>query len=629
MTPEALQEYAARIAARTSTREALDQADARLSYVRLILFFAALAIAILAWVGIAPAWWLLLPAGVFVVVAFRHERVFRDRARVIRAIGFYERGVAKIEDRWRGSGEGGERFRDDRHLYANDLDLFGPGSLFQLLSLARTRAGEATLAGWLTAPAGAEEIRARQAAVQELAPANDLREQMAIAGADVRNSVQTDRLLAWAGSPLPPHRELNALTWGLTAAAVAGIGAVTFTSSAWPITAVVVLQAVLFHRHRAVMNEIVSGTDPEATADFVADALTHRVLDLDVLAGVLRVLERETFQSAELRGLAKTLDAGGRPASQAIRRLHRAAEIHDSYKNAVILPLALFLLGRVELALCLGSLFQLVRPHLALAVARWRTRHSRAVGQWLQTVARFEALSSLAAYRFEHSADPFPEIVAGDDGTGRPAVFDSRQLGHPLLSSSSMVRNDVRLDGLTQLLVVSGSNMSGKSTLLRTVGINAVLALAGAPVRAAALRLSPVAIGATLRIQDSLLEGRSRFYAEITRIRELADAARGPVPLLFLLDELFHGTNSHDRLAGASGVLRSLIDRGAIGLITTHDLALVALADGLSPRAVNVHFEDWFEGDDMRFDYLMKPGPVTHSNALALMRTVGLEVPPG
>jgi DNA mismatch repair ATPase MutS len=190
-----------------------------------------------------------------------------------------------------------------------------------------------------------------------------------------------------------------------------------------------------------------------------------------------------------------------------------------------------------------------------------------------------------------------------------------------------MVRSDVHLGGGMQLLVVSGSNMSGKSTLLRTVGINAILALAGAPVRAASLRLSPLAVGATLRIQDSLQEGRSRFYAEITRIRELADIAAGSAPLLFLLDELFHGTNSHDRRVGAAGVLRSLLDRGAIGLITTHDLALTSVADELSPRAANVHFQDWFEGNEIRFDYLMKPGPVTRSNALALMRAVGLDVP--
>jgi DNA mismatch repair ATPase MutS len=189
-----------------------------------------------------------------------------------------------------------------------------------------------------------------------------------------------------------------------------------------------------------------------------------------------------------------------------------------------------------------------------------------------------------------------------------------------------MVRNDIHLGGDTRLLVVSGSNMSGKSTLLRTVGINAVLALAGAPVRATRLQITPLAVGATLRIQDSLQEGRSRFYAEITRIRELADAARGPVPLLFLLDELFHGTNSHDRLVGAAGVLGSLLDRGAIGLITTHDLALTAIADRLAPRAANVHFEDRFEGGEIVFDFRMKPGPVTRSNALALMRSVGLDI---
>ena len=169
--------------------------------------------------------------------------------------------------------------------------------------------------------------------------------------------------------------------------------------------------------------------------------------------------------------------------------------------------------------------------------------------------------------------------------------------------------------------------MSGKSTLLRTVGVNAVLAFAGAPVRARTLRLTPLRIGATLRIQDSLQEGRSRFYAEITRIRDIADLASGVVPVLFLLDELFHGTNSHDRVVGASGVLRALLDRQAVGLITTHDLALTAVADDVAPRAINVHFDDRFEGGEVQFDYVMKPGPVTRSNAIALMRAVGLDVP--
>ena len=194
-----------------------------------------------------------------------------------------------------------------------------------------------------------------------------------------------------------------------------------------------------------------------------------------------------------------------------------------------------------------------------------------------------------------------------------------------MIPAAECVRNDLSLGGSVRALVVSGSNMSGKSTLLRTAGVAAVMALAGAPVRAVRLRVSPLAVGATLRVQDSLQAGKSRFYAEITRVRQLVDLAGGPLPLLFLFDELFHGTNSHDRRIGAESVLRGLLDRGAIGLITTHDLALAKIAAGIGPQAVNVHFEDHFENGQMRFDYRMRPGVVEHSNALALMRAVGLE----
>jgi DNA mismatch repair ATPase MutS len=168
--------------------------------------------------------------------------------------------------------------------------------------------------------------------------------------------------------------------------------------------------------------------------------------------------------------------------------------------------------------------------------------------------------------------------------------------------------------------------MSGKSTLMRTVGVNAVLALTGAPVRAKSLRLSPLALGATLRIQDSLLAGTSRFYAEVSRLRQLVDLARGPVPALFLIDEILAGTNSHDRRLGAAAVLRGLVDKGAIGIASTHDLALTAIADELGAKAVNRHFEDRLEGDQLHFDYQLRPGVVQRSNALALMRAVGLDV---
>jgi DNA mismatch repair ATPase MutS len=186
------------------------------------------------------------------------------------------------------------------------------------------------------------------------------------------------------------------------------------------------------------------------------------------------------------------------------------------------------------------------------------------------------------------------------------------------------VRNDVALGGATSVLMVSGSNMSGKSTLLRAVGTNAVLAQAGAPVRASRLRLSPLTLGATLRIRDSLQEGTSRFYAELVRLRDIVRIAGGPIPLLFLLDEILHGTNSHDRRLGAAAVVRGLVQRGAIGLVTTHDLALSEVVGDPEVHAVNVHFEDRLDEGQMVFDYRMRPGVVRTSNALALMRTLGL-----
>jgi DNA mismatch repair ATPase MutS len=206
-------------------------------------------------------------------------------------------------------------------------------------------------------------------------------------------------------------------------------------------------------------------------------------------------------------------------------------------------------------------------------------------------------------------------------------LFEGDGVGHPLMGEEIAVRNDVRLGGQApRVVVLSGSNMSGKSTLLRSVGVNVVLALAGAPVRATRLRLSPLVIGATLRVDDSLQEGRSRFYAEILRIHTIVNAARGSVALLFLLDEILHGTNSYDRRIGAEAIVRALVGRGAIGLVTTHDLALTELPGELGPIAANMHFDDRLENGKIVFDYKMRAGIVEHSNALALMRAIGLEV---
>ena len=633
MLVEAAQEYQLRLTARRASLGALDAADARISRTRLATAFSGIVPALLVWRSTLNVWWMLVPLTTFVWLVRSHEQILRARELATRAIEFYERGLARLEDRWAGTGEPGERFRDDSHVYANDLDLFGRGSLFQLLSRARTRSGEATLARWLTMPAAPEEVRARQAAVEELASLLDLREQLALAGSDVCATVDTERLLDWAEAPMPPRQALRALTWSLTVSVLVAILLLVLMSVWWPLAAVIVVVAVALHRFRGEMNAILSTSGPGVGAALVADGVTHRSLELGALADVLTQIERFRFAGSRLVQLRNSLADHRLPASRSIGRLHRLSEIHDWQQNVAAVPLGLFLAGVywgqdwvLGVALAVAGLLLLIRPHIALAIQRWRTEFGQQVRVWVETIAQFEALGSIAGYRYEHESDPFPEIVSCAAGAGSAALFDAIQLGHPLLPRASMVANDVHLVGETRLLVVSGSNMSGKSTLLRTVGVNAVMALAGAPVRALSLRLSPLAVGATLRVQDSLLEGRSRFYAEITRIRTLTDIAAGSVPLLFLLDEMFHGTNSHDRHLGAEGVLRSFLDRKAIGLITTHDLALTAIADQLAPRAINVHFDDWLDADEVAFDYRMKSGPVRRSNALALMRAVGLQV---
>jgi hypothetical protein len=600
MPTSAPDEYRARAEARRATAAALAQQEIRLSQLRLVTFAGGALLAFLTYRGTVNGWWLLVPLAAFIALALRHDRTIRARTNAERAESFYLRGLSRIESRWQGTGEPGERFRDDAHLYANDLDLFGPGSLFELLSLARTQAGEETLAAWLKAPAPRDVVLARQEAVRELTPSLDLREALSLVGGEVRKGVRPEVLIAWAEAPpqLGPSWQRQAAV-AQTIVTLAALGWTVWSGEYIPLLLALMVQGVTRARAHARIDAVLHRADSAAR-------------ELVVLGHLLEQLERQRFTAPRLAELHALIEGRDHHASAIIQRLQRLVEAHDWEHNIVFAPI--------------GALLSW-STHIAWGIESWRARHGTEISRWLRAVGELEALSSLSAYRYEHPEDVFPEILIDESSTPR-AVFEGLDLGHPLLPSAKMIRNDVRLGDGHGLIVISGSNMSGKSTLLRTVGVNVVLALAGAPVRASSLRLCPLAIGTTLRIQDSLQEGRSRFYAEITRMRAIVDMARGPRPVLFLLDELFHGTNSHDRLIGASGVLHNLLALGAIGMITTHDLALTAVVDDLGSRAVNAHFEDTFEAGEIRFDYRLKPGPVRRSNALALMRAVGLEVEP-
>ena len=589
------EEYAVRLAARRGEASRLARRQRRISNARLTVFAAGLGVAWLSFGArlAAPAW-LALPVTVFAALVVWHDRVIRARARADRAVAFYERGLARLAGRWAGSGAAGEAFRDPHHPYAEDLDLFGPGSLFELLCSARTAAGERRMAAWLLAPASPGEVRARQAGVEELRPRLDLREQLALLGEDVRAGLHPEALAAWGAAP-PLHgvATWRAIAAGLALLALAALAGWIFGENGpLPLVFIASLEALVGLRFRGQVHHVLRAAEQPAR-------------DLALLSELVSRLEAEGFQAPRLVELRRAMQTEGAPASREIARLRRLLELADARRNQLFAPLAALLLWGVQ---------------LGLAIEAWRQRSGGRIGAWLEAVGELEALCSLAGHAWEHPGDPFPEIAA------EGPLFDATELGHPLLPEARCVRNDLRLGAERRALVVSGSNMSGKSTLLRSVGINAVLALAGAPVRARRLVLSPLAVGASIRIHDSLQDGESRFYAEIKRLRQIVDLARDAGHPLFLLDEILHGTNSHDRGIGAAAVVRGLVERGAIGLVTTHDLALARIADELAPLAANVHFEDHLEAGRIAFDYRLRPGVVEKSNALALMREVGLEV---
>ena len=559
-------------------------------------------------------WSLLAFAAAFFWVGAQLERAINARSRLDRAIQFYERALARLNGRWAGTGgETGDRFLHDDHLYAQDLDLFGEASLFELLSSARTRIGEDTLAAWLKAPAEPHTVRARQQAVVELAPRTDLREDLAVLGENLRTGVNAAALAAWG--ELPPRLASPALpawAWVLSGAgALAVAGAVVWLSvflelmqlTPGQLTAIRVYVLLTYAVCQAVLWRF------RASRDAILHDVEEPAHDLGLLSAIVSRLEAERFSAGRLAEIRAELNVEGLPASRRIARLHRLTDLVDSRESVFV---------RLVGPLLLWDL------HLIFAIERWRRSSGAALRKWLAAVGEMEALSSLAAYHYEHPADVFPEVI--ESAPAFELHFDAEALGHPLLEEQTMVRNDVRIGGDLRVVIVSGSNMSGKSTLLRTVGINTVLALAGAPVRARRLRLTALEIGASIRIQDSLHSGVSRFYAEITRLGLIMRRAAETRRVLFLIDELLHGTNSHDRRIGAEAVVRGLVDRGAIGLVTTHDLALASVATAMGSHGANVHFQDVLEDGRLRFDYRMRPGVVEHSNALALMRSVGLDV---
>lgn len=590
-------EYTQRREARLKVRAERERVHLRIGNFKLLVIVTGL---VLAWFSLikntVSDYWMILPVAVYGALAVWHELVIRARTRAERAASFYERGLSRIDDR-AGTGEAGERFRDAKHIYAEDLDLFGAGGLFQLLCSARTAMGEEWLARWLLAPSTVTAIHERHELIAELREKLDLREDVALKGEGLRAELNPATLAAWAeGTAGLTNSFVRGLVAALAIACVATIVAWAITGEVLPFLILLLVNLGVYARLKKQADAAMKGFQCNE------DGLT-------LFAEILTRIEDEPFSSSRLRDLQEGLKGSGTErASHAMRRLARMVTWIDARDS--------YFMKLIELPV-------LYSLQLGFIAEAWRRRWGRRVRVWIDVVGEMEALLSLAAYAYEHPGDPFPEIAEVENAD---AHFAGEELGHPLIAAARCVRNSVRLDGKTRVLLVSGSNMSGKSTLLRTVGVNLVLAMAGAPIRGKSLQLSPLVLGTRIRSTDSLQEGRSNFYTEILRIRQVFTLADEKTPLLFLFDELLEGTNSHDRQIGAEALLRSLVDRKAIGMVTTHDLALTEIAASLDGSIRNVHFEDQIAGGEMTFDYKLRDGVVPRSNALELMRWIGLKV---
>lgn len=601
-------EYESRLKARQESLARLAASDDRLANVRTLAFLLAAGTVWMALGSWQSSWlWLLPPAAGFLVAVICHASVRRRIRDMERAIGHYQQRLDQLEGKRSSDAATGAAFLEPEHPYAADLDLFGQGSLFQLLASPITTHGAQTLADWLApgphqALPSADDAGRRQQAVAALAEQLDLRERLAVIGATPMPAGDVEQLDRWLSRPdgfTAPWVRPTATGLGLLGLAALGVWLATGTMS-W-LLLVAGAEWGFLQMLRGPWNSIKQHS--ERAAD-----------ELNRIVQVIRALESAPAEGELLRQLHAALAGELRPASATIQRLERlVGHFQSMRRNLMIAPLAFISLMNVQ---------------QACAIDRWRAAHGPRVDDWLAAVGQLEALLAFSYLHYENPSYSFPQL--SDDSSDGSPHFSAQQLAHPLLPADEVVANDVELSDSCRMLLVSGSNMSGKSTLMRSVGVNAVLAWAGAPVCAQRLSISRLQVAAAMRVQDSLQAGTSHFFAELKRIRmviELAERGErfGP-PVLFLLDEVLHGTNSHDRLAGARGVIRSLLSFGSIGLVTTHDLALCDLADEVPQPIRNIHFRDeWIDGK-MVFHYQMHDGPVPKSNALSLMRLLGIDV---
>lgn len=589
--------YETRIAKAQADLRALDLRGARLANGRTLTFLAfAVSLSLVIFERL-PRWGFaiaLAALGAYVALAITHGGVLRAVSYAQALLDLNRRGIARIDDAWHDFPRTGASLASPEHLYAADLNVVGRASLFQRLDETGTTLGEAKLAAWLlTLPASAEVVRERQACARELAKLLDFRQRL-ILEARVASAAKVDPepFIQWASSP----SHLDGFRWAYVVAHVLP----PLTIAAGLMAAATDVSGLYFGVGLLAQIAVVFATRTRMAK--VWAALSNSEQGFVRFEDTFAAIDGQSFTTLAL------VRARGAPEASVSRRLARFA----------------YLLGFAELrhsgqmhpiinALCLWDI------HFLFRLDAWREAHGKEARGWFEMLAHFEAWSALGGWAFEHPADAYPNVDDGD------VHFVATQLGHPLLAHS--VRNDVTLTGPGYALIITGSNMSGKTTLLRAVGLNHVMALAGLPVCATSLSTSLAQTLISMRVSDSLERGVSYFYAEVLRVRSVLNAARSnPKRCLFLLDELFMGTNTRERQVASVALLFALLDSGAAGAVATHDLALCDVATDRPTTVRNVHFQDSLVGGEMTFDYRMRDGVVETTNALEVLRRAGVEL---
>jgi len=601
--------------AKLSTKQ--KQTAGKLSNYRLITFLLGFTTAVFLYLSVSHA--LGIVAGVltltgFIYLAQKHHRV-REQQQYTEALKeLNARGSKRLQGEWVQFEDKGEEFEDKTHPYALDLDLLGQASLFQWFSSAHTPIGRNILSARLKDPdKSREKILLRQEAIAELGKSLGWRQRFEAEGMIRAKEFQVvEPFLEWAkdrdSAYLRPILKL-AVTLVPMITCILSILYLGWKAVPWQVPTILLVGQFLFLQ--------VDKTERGKKLSLVY----KQEAGLKTYAKLLYYIEKKEFQAPKLKELQQRLrDSEGKPACEQIKRLSRIVERISNRDNAMFIFLNILLLWDY---------------HCLIALEQWKSKSGDLLKTWLEVIGEFEELASLANIAFENPEWAWPNIEdhvlpSPEDGESRNEALGTRgltasQLGHPLLTRQR-VTNDFTLREPSGIALITGSNMSGKSTFLRTVGCNLLLAYLGAPVCAKSFSCSIFSLWTCMRVNDNLEQSISSFYAEILRIKQIVEAAKEEEAVFFLLDEIFKGTNSQDRHQGAKALITQLQKEGAMGLVSTHDLELGELEKTSQGTIKNYHFREYYENKEIIFDYKLRAGLSTTRNALYLIRLAGIDV---